>query len=93
MFEGFGIPSELGVCTGRLRSGVEVPPRPFEYTGEGCCSGTGRIEPSWLNTREVDLLAEKWEKMFFVSLRSLGDAGDSGWLWNGALGEARSALL
>lgn len=46
-----------------------------------------------MKTREVDLLAEKWENMFFVSLRNLGDAGDSGWLWKGALGEARSALL
>ena len=43
--------------------------------------------------REDDLLAEKFEKMFLESLRSFGEAGDSGRFWNGAFGDANSAPL
>lgn len=70
-----------------------MPPRPFEYTGEGCCSGTCRIELSWLMMREEERVAEKFEKMFLVSLRGLGDAGDSGICANGAFGDANPPSL
>jgi hypothetical protein len=45
-------------------------------------------ESCGVNKREEDLLAEKCENMFFESLRSFGEAGDSGWLRNGAWGDA-----
>lgn len=40
--------------------------------------------------RDDDLVAEKLEKMLLESLRSFGEAGDSGWLWNGTFGDGRS---
>lgn len=45
---------------------------------------------SWLLIREDDFVAEKLEKMFFESLRGLGDAGDCGIWWRAALGAAKS---
>lgn len=75
------IPSELGVRTGRPRSGVEAPLRPLEYRlGECCCSGSCRIEFPWLLRRDDDLLALKLEKMLLESLRGFGEAGDCGML-------------
>jgi len=73
--------SELGVRTGRPRSGVEAPLRPLEYRlGECCCSGSCRIEFPWLLRRDDDLLALKLEKMLLESLRGFGEAGDCGML-------------
>jgi hypothetical protein len=46
---------------------------------------------SWLLSREEDLFAEKLEKMFFESLRGLGEAGDCGMLWNAGFGVAKPA--
>lgn len=43
--------------------------------------------------RDEDLFAVKLEKIFFESFRIFGDAGDSGMLWNGALGDANSGML
>lgn len=42
-------------------------------------------------SRDDDLVAAKLEKMFFESLRGLGEAGDCGIWWNAALGVAKSA--
>jgi hypothetical protein len=44
-------------------------------------------------SREEDFVAVKFEKMFLESFRGFGDAGDSGMLWNGTLGEANSGML
>lgn len=87
-------PSELGVRTGRLRSGVEEPPRPLVYNvGEGCCAGCCRFELSCIFKRDEDFVAVKFEKIFLESFRIFGDAGDSGMLWNGAFGDANSDTL
>jgi hypothetical protein len=51
------------------------------------------MDMSWVAMREDDLVAEKLEKMLLESLRSFGEAGDSGWLWNGAFGDGRSDPL
>lgn len=37
--------------------------------------------------RDEDFDAVKFENMFLESFRGLGEAGDSGMLWNGALGD------
>lgn len=87
-------PSELGVRTGRLRSGVEEPPLPLAYNvGEGCWLAYCRFKLSCVFKRDEDFVAEKLEKMFFESFRGLGEAGDSGMLWNGAFGDANSGML
>lgn len=81
------LPSELGVRTGRLSSGVDDPPLGFAYrVGELFC----RPELPWLVNRVDDLAAERLEKMFLESFRIFGDAGDSGMLWKEALGNAKS---
>jgi hypothetical protein len=50
------------------------------------------MEASWLVIRDDDLVAEKLENMLLESLRSFGDAGDSGGWWKGAFGgDANSA--
>jgi hypothetical protein len=85
------IPSELGVLTGRLRSGVDEPLLPLAYREGDGSEGCWRVELSL--RRDDDLLAEKLEKMFFESFLGFGDAGDWGMLWNGALGEANSGML
>jgi hypothetical protein len=43
--------------------------------------------------RDEDLVAEKLENILFESLRSLGDAGDSGRFRKGAFGDAKSVSL
>ena len=43
--------------------------------------------------RDEDLVAEKFEKMFLESFLGLGEAGDWGMLWKGALGDANSGML
>lgn len=75
-------PSELGVRTGRLRSGVEEPLRPLVYkVGDDCCWAVCcRVELSCVFSRDEDFVAPKFEKMFLESLRGFGDAGDSGML-------------
>jgi hypothetical protein len=83
--------SELGVLTGRLRSGVDEPLLPLAYREGDGSEGCWRVELSL--RRDDDLLAEKLEKMFFESFLGFGDAGDWGMLWNGALGEANSGML
>lgn len=74
-------PSELGVRTGRLKSGVEEPPRPLVYNvGDGCCAGYCLFELSCVFNRDEDFVAVKFENMFFESFRGFGEAGDSGML-------------
>jgi hypothetical protein len=46
------------------------------------------MEISGAARRDEDFEAWKFANMFFESLRSLGDAGDSGILWNAATGGA-----
>jgi hypothetical protein len=88
------VPSELGVRTGRLRSGVEAPPLPLAYSvGDGCWLAYWRCRLSWVFRRDEDFVAVKLEKMFFESLRGFGEAGDSGMLWKGAFGDANSGML
>lgn len=48
---------------------------------------------SWLIMRDDDLVAEKLENMLLESLRSFGEAGDSGISRKGALGDAKSDSL
>ena len=88
------VPSELGVRTGRLRSGVEAPPLPLAYSvGDGCWLAYCRCRLSWVFKRDEDFVAVKLEKMFFESFRGFGEAGDSGMFWKGAFGEAKSGML
>lgn len=88
------IPSELGVRTGRLRSGVEAPPLPLAYSvGDGCWLAYCRCRLSWVFKRDEDFVAVKLEKMFFESFRGFGEAGDSGMFWKGAFGDANSEML